>query len=90
MLGSVTRLANFLKLFATKFLVKLVPIFGNFLAYFKICRFLIKKLIWLTFGHILENLGYFLFQYLVTLIAGDRATKTWPNPENMGSIDRVE
>ena len=39
---------------------------ATFLDSFEVSQFL-SKLFWLYFGHLLENLGYFDFQHLVTL-----------------------
>ena len=52
-LNSVTRLGNFGKFQAANFLITGAQIFGNFLGYFEVCHFILKR-----------NFAYFCGQYL--------------------------
>ena len=63
----MTRLGEFLKFLATKFLAKEAQMIGNFLGYFEKPHSYVKTAL-ATFGQLLEKkLGYFFLQHLVTL-----------------------
>ena len=61
--SSVTRLGDFRKIF----LIKVAQIFGNFLGFFEVCHYIIKKLLWFLLGPVKQNWVKFLSQHLVTL-----------------------
>ena len=63
---SVTRLGDFWHSLAITFLTKESQIIDNFWGYFESLTHM-WKLHWLLFGQLLEKLGYFLLQHLVTL-----------------------
>ena len=62
MVVSVTRLGDFWKFLATKFLAKEVQIIGKFLGYFE--KPLMKKCIGYFLHIFWKKLGYFLLQHL--------------------------
>ena len=66
---SETRLGDFWKFLATKFLVKISEIISYFLGYFEKPYSYVKSAVatsWVTFW---KHLGYFLLQHLVRLLA---------------------
>ena len=65
-MSSVTRLDDFLNFVAANFITKVAQMFGDFWAVVKTITF---KSTWLGYflGNFWKNLGYFLFQHLVTV-----------------------
>ena len=65
--SSETRLGDFRKFLAANFLIKVAQIFGNFLGFFEVCHYIIKKLLWFLLGPVKQNWVKFSSQHLVTL-----------------------
>ena len=70
-LTSVTRLGDFQKLLVINFTLKIAKIFGDFLGYFGKYNFLSEACWGHLLGKVLNYLGFYLFQHLVTLHAPD-------------------
>ena len=83
--GSVTRLADFWKFFATIFSRKTSPNSLQLFCYLEVFHILRKKLLWLPFRQLLENLGHFQLQHLVTLVVAQLAEWLLPTQEICGS-----
>ena len=72
--SSVTRLGDFCKFLATKFIVKEAQLIDNFLGYFEKPHSYVK-LNRLTFGQLLRNLGYFLLHWIQAALEEQPALK---------------
>ena len=68
MLSSVTRLDDFWKFLATKFLAKEAQLIANFLGYFEKPHSYLKTTFAIFLGYFWKNTGYFILQHLVTLM----------------------